>query len=330
MKMRYIIFGVAAVLLLTTVIVYMQGQSTLSEYQSGTDITSPTTTTTATKYEMTTIVNDEWRYQLDIPINWTAIKKDGYDTFVHSPSETTLQIQTGAYSPQLIAVTEESLSQELEAIDMSILSFSRISNSAYAVAYEGATNGTDYIYAEITHYDKSQRVRAVFTVKKGYWTRMEPVISAIEQSFTFDPASPIPSDVFLLYDSTLNVQFALPSTWDVVQESNVYYASDPDTGSIISIACIPSQNNFSSFSKIDYTSFASASRSNFILQSYAADANQISAIATFVSGNQNMYLRQYIVATGQYEFTITAEYAAAHYDTVAQTIENAIECFAIF
>ena len=53
-------------------------------------------------------------------VDWKRVTKDGFNTFIHSPSATSVQVQTFPYSPDLLSVSKESVEAELSKSGFSL------------------------------------------------------------------------------------------------------------------------------------------------------------------------------------------------------------------
>lgn len=326
-KKNYWIMLVVLVVLFSMVTIYIQGQQELSA-PSGKSIDSTTITTTEPQYNLVEYTNDEYHYTAQIPTDWTKVIKDGYDTFIHSPTATSCQIQTTTYSPQLLLVTSESVQTELEGAGYVLNNFQWVTSTQYTVIYQKIVNNTSScIYIEITEFDRATTLRRVFTIESKYYDSFSGVITAMVDSFVWDKQSPFPEGYIPYYSTNGSFEFVYPSTWNVGQTDNTYLMQCPEYGTTISINATESSATYETVDKLDYTSYASQSRQNFMLLSYNADSNMILAESSYSSNNTEMRMIQYLIATGTYEYTITFETASSVYSEQAEVFSNVIDCF---
>ena len=65
--------------------------------------------------------NQEAAFTMEVPTGWNYVKKDGYDTYVHSASATSIQFQLLNYYPQVNNATQESLAQTYVSQGMNLM-----------------------------------------------------------------------------------------------------------------------------------------------------------------------------------------------------------------
>ena len=331
-KNRYSFWAVMVVVivLLSLVIVYMQGDSNLSSYE-GNEITSATTESTTEKVDLTTYLNDEKMYSIGIPPEWTKVIKDGFDTYIHSPSATSVQVQVVDYTPYVLTTTTESVNKELSSNGCELLEFSWYDTTSYLTVYEkSGSNGLKTTYVEATYLDRKTIIRLVFVVNSQYLSQMQSTVSAIINSFKWDKQDPFPMGVGLHYSEYGNFEFGYPIDWKFGSSNNAYIAQDEATGAVMSITATESAVSYKNLTKVNYTQYASVSRSGFVLQNYSASDNIIYAQSTYMANNTKMILVQYLIASGSYEYTITFETPQDSFSEQAELFQNAINSFRYF
>lgn len=321
---------VVVIVLLSLIIVYMQGEDSLSA-PSGVGLAEPTPTATpSVKVDLVTYENAEFNYKIGIPEDWTKVIKDGYDTFIHSPSATYVQVQTGNYSPTLLLMNETDIANEIMSAGYSFADFTWYNQCCYSLIYADASGNSPQTYVETTFFDRETVVRLVFAVKNEYAGKFTNELTAIIDSFVWEKNNPFPEGLALFYSTYGNYEFAYPATWTTATSSNTYLAQDPDTGSIMSISATESTATYEGYDKLDYTSYASQGRSNFVLQDYSADKNIIYAQSSYLADNTQMVLIQYLVASGAYEYALTFEIPQAAFSSQSEMVQNIIKTVRIF
>lgn len=321
---------VAVIVILSLVAVYIQNDSNLTAYTTGDKIEASTTETTTKKIELEKKMNDEKLYSIGIPSDWKKVIKDGYDTYIHTPSATSVQIQTIKYSPQILLTSAQSINAELMNNNCNLISFEWYNSTTYSCVYEKTNENNPTTHIETTYFDKQTTMRLVFTINSKYYNQMKDTIIAIIDSFKWDKSNPFPEGVSLYYSKYGNFEFGYPTDWKIGSTNNAYVAQDEKSGAIMSIRATESAATYASFNKIDYTKYASNGRSNFILQSYNANSNIIYAESTYISNNKQMVLVQYLIASGKHEYTITFEVPQQSFQEQADIIQNVINTFRYF
>ena len=98
----------------------------------------------------------------------------------------------------------------------------------------------------------------------------------------------------------------------------------------MSIKANTSYYTYTDITQFDYIGYASQSRSNFALQEFTCDNNIVYAKSTYVTNNTQMSLIQYMMATGEYEYTVTFESPTSQAEANIELYSNLIDCFRIF
>lgn len=321
------IFVVAAIVLLSFFILYIQSESGLNA-STGKTILSPTVPTTEPDYNLTpySATNDE--YKAYIPSDWIKVTKSGFPTFIHSPSATSCQIKRTDYSPLLLTRTFESMSASLSQNGYVMNSFEWLSSTQSVTTYQKMNdNETSTIFYEITYFDKDTCMTTVYTIESIYYDNMNDIVLAMIDKFKWIPDNPFPVNTVPYFCEVGKFEFVYPSSWSSAQSDNSYLFQDSATNATYAVAYSKSDVTYNGVSKLDYTSFASKSRSNFILQSFNSNDNVIFAESSYISNNTEMRMIQYLIATGEYEYTITFETPVSHLETHSKLVSDLISCF---
>ena len=93
-------------------IVFATKQDNLNVYNGGNSTyTVESESETEKEVVSNTYMNKDIDLSMQIPDGWQHVTKDGYDTYVHSASASSIQIQVMAYYPMVNNATAESLSE---------------------------------------------------------------------------------------------------------------------------------------------------------------------------------------------------------------------------
>lgn len=316
---------VILVVLISLIVVSCQSNSELNANTG--KVIDNTIETTVPDYRFITHKNDKYNYSVQVPEDWTKVTKDGFDTFIHSPSATSLQIEVGKYSPNLLQINETNVNAQLSELGYTLSKFAWYSTTQYSTIYQKSSDNETILFIEITSFDRDTYIREIYTINSKHYEKLQDLISAMIDEFQWVPSNPFPEDFVPYYSSMGNFEFIYPSSWNIGQTDNAYVMQCPETGAMISFVITESTNDFEGLDKIDYVEYASPSRPGFMLLSYNADINLIFAESSYTSESTEMRLVQYIIATGKYEFTITYEASATAYSQQAAIFSQIVDCF---
>lgn len=320
---------VVVMVLLSLVVVYFQSQNQdLDVYKNEESHETPSETE---EIKLETIFNAENNFRIGIPKDWRHVVKDGYDTYIHSPSATSVQIQVADYYPQLLTVTQESVFAELNRAGCSLLSFGWESPTSYFSIFTQPTSQEEYLkYIELTSFDKNTVIRIVQIVESQYEQYMLKTMLAIVDSFEWGAPAPFPDGVYMCYSEFGNYEFAYPQGWQAGTADNTYYFQDSNTGATLSVSAYKSSATYKEYTKFDYVDYASQGRPNFILLEYSADEKIIYAQASYISNGATIIMTHYLIATGTYEYAIAFETSQSTYGSQTALIKAIINSFRTF
>ncbi|MBQ8895447.1 MAG: hypothetical protein IJY88_01475, partial [Clostridia bacterium] len=179
-------------------------------------------------------------------------------------------------------------------------------------------------------FDRSDAIRLVFTINGTYANKAIDYITVITDNFKWQRQDPFPEGMLPYYSSYGKYEFVYPAEWNTGISNNVYLIQDPSSGSAISVMANESSVTYEKFSKLDYANYAANGRSSYVLQHFSSDNNVIYAEGSYMSGNTNMILVQYLIATGKYEYAITFEVPKSHFEEQAELMQKIINTFRIY
>lgn len=330
-KNRIWIAFVVVIVLISLIVVYVQGQQGTLSAPSNKKIENPTETISATEYDLKKYKNDEYGFTVSVPPDWKKVTKDGFDTYIHSPSATSCQVRIYPYKPSIINTRYEPTQMLLSLQGYNLSELNWFTPTKFTVIYtKGISDTKTTLYLEIVEFDKDNIVSVLYTIDSQNFEKMQSIITAMIDGFVWEKKNPFPEAYRLVYNESFNYEFAYPDSWNVGVTDNTYIAQDTDSGTYFSVVATKSNATFESFDKLDYTNYAAKSRQDFILQNYHADANMIYGEATYSVNNTSMKMVQYLIATGETEFSITAELPEAQYNAQAETLKQMFDNFRYF
>ncbi len=100
-------------------------------------------------------VNNTYQYAIGIPEDWKRVVKNGYETYVHPATATSVQIQTSKYTPDILLVSSESESARLLSENYVLQSFQKYDVTTYSIIYQkDNSDNLKTIYIEMTYFDR--------------------------------------------------------------------------------------------------------------------------------------------------------------------------------
>ena len=253
-------------------------------------------------------VNPTVGLALQIPTGWTYVKKSGFDTFVHSATGSSVQVQVMEYYPMVNNATAESLYQTYAEMGLELTEFQQLGDSSYYVVYKGnAMDGvTDYV--ERVMWDRDHVVKIVFTFNENNYESLQSEIWGCFDSAQWPGENPIAEGVFLHYSPYGDFEFGVPSGWTLTQpDENYFYAALDGANASMSAEVLEDSTLMSNFSQVDYANYVGNGRSNFALTQFQQDDSSIYAEGTYYVGDVQMSLMQYYLANGVYHYVVTYE-----------------------
>lgn len=267
---------------------------------------------------------------IQIPEEWQKVNTDGSISFIHRESSSAVEISVEDYNPSVTTATAESSATATTAAGYTFNAFNWLDNCSYILTYTKNNENTQINYIRITQFDRDHIVQILYTINGEAYVKLESAVTQSIESIEWDRQNPIPSDFMLYYNEFGNFEFGSPINWSSAIQNGSYYAQDSDTGATMVITVTQSNITYENISQIDYVSIASQGRSNFALRTYSADANIIRGTAVYMYNGQQYMMMQYLLATGEYEYSITFDCPVSAYEKIATLYDEAIDLFRIF
>nr|WP_303183324.1 hypothetical protein [Lachnoclostridium phocaeense] len=261
---------------------------------------------------------------LQIPVGWQQVTMDGYPTFIHNASGASVQIQVKEYDPQVNMQDKVSLSSWCAQHGYSFTSFSRVSPTHYQLYYQNQGNAT-YDYIEDTHWDRDKIVRLVCVFKDEHYERLATYYDTILASFSWDTSNPVPEGFYLYYNSNLQFEAGIPSSWSFGESDSAIVATDPESGAALTITATESPGTLEGLTAVDMANLIGAGKTGFMMRSFETDTDRASASATYVNGEIQFQNETYLFTNGAYLFCLSVDYEEG-------TIDNTVpkNCGSLF
>ena len=242
-------------------------------------------------------------FSFQYPMEWTETIKDGNLAFFNSDGSY-LMFQQTKYQPQINAVTDASIQNEITAAGMQFLSYERLSNCSFLFSYQNS----NVITWEYVIWDRENECRLIISYPVSDNNDIYQALSVdVFSSFQWERQSPVPENLYLVYNAFGDFEFAVPSAWSTSISDESFQAENPDTGSryrvTVSQASVASLQDIS---QVQYTQAAAQSRSNLYIRSYGASPSKITAESIYsLQGEQILLYHLMSLENGYlYEFTL--------------------------
>lgn len=311
-------------------IAIVQGQTPLPAYVDSAS-PAPTQTPEPDDIELEPFLDEASGFTMMVPADWTRITQDGFPTYIHAPSSSSIQIQVMDYYPQINTATAETLQSALSAEGKSLVNFYWADNSSYICMYQGINSNTDLIdYIDLIYFDRSFVVKVKYILPDQYYTKLEQAILATVDSVSWNQPDPIPDSMNLYYSEFGDFEFGTPIGWTSAIQNGVYYASQTETGATLTVTAAESAITYENVTQLDYVQIVSAGKTGFTLTAYSADDSLIYGMGSYWYEEQQYIFVQYLMASGSYEYSLTFECPAATYESIRSLVSESVKCFRIF
>lgn len=219
------------------------------------------------------------------PSDWKKVIKDGNLTFFNLDGSY-LMFQKTEYRPQINEATEISIQNEIVASGMTPLSFEKLSTSSFQFSYAA----DKIITWEYVVWDREYECRMILSYPLGDKEEQYQMLSGeIIKSFQWEQSAPIPKELYLIYNTFGNYEFAVPFNWTTQVSNDTFFAINENTGSVFQATVSQTELiSLQEISEIQYGQFASQNRSNLYIRSYGASATKITAESIYSNQDDQM------------------------------------------
>ncbi len=303
---------------------------TLNVYKGGNSTYTVPKETEAKSVPSFLYTRDDISLQMLIPEGWQKVTKDGYDTFIHSASASSIQVQVLTYYPMVNNASLESLTETYGANGFSVSDFDFMSTSSYYVIYQsqGMSGITDYI--EHVYWDRQHVVKILVTVNDSNYTKLEAEIQQSLGSVQWECEDPVPEDLYINYQPYGDFEFAVPNGWVVGSTDEAFYAYDESYNAVLTVNVLEDSSSISDISELDYANFLTNNKANFALTGFEQSGNSIYGEATYISDNTQMGLMQYYYANGMYHYVVTYEFPTNMGEELVPVFREALNMTRVF
>lgn len=236
------------------------------------------------EFDTTIYTDEEYHLSMEVPSDWQQITKDGFQTFVHSPSASSIQIQTLDYDPAINMKTAETLSTETAEAGKTFVNYERLSNSSYELQYQDFQNST-YDYIEKVFWDQTSIIKLVCTFNDANYSKIMPYYEKMFETFAWKRSKEIPEGFVMYYEENTKFQVLFPESWSIGAANNVITATDEQSGAVESVAIMEASKELSEITATELTPLIKQNKNNFILNQFDNQKDKIVANCTYVSNN---------------------------------------------
>lgn len=322
---KFIGILIAVILLLTIVLTKCSQQTPLPAYSGDGEVT-PTPIATPAPPAGKFFTDDLSGATVFVPQGFTYLIKSGCSTFIHSASETSIQIQVSDYYPGIQSITEEGIQYQVQNMGGQLISFMWRGASQYSCIY--TVNGV--VYYESTAFDRDTVVMLVCKTYAQNYDAFNDTLTYVINSFKWTGKTPFPDDYYVCYNDFGNFEYAIPAGWGSEIVDNALFAQDEKTGASMSVNVFQSDASYAGVSQTDYVTYMQQHYPNYILQSFANDNRIIYSTGTYSSATVRYIVVCYMLASGSFEYAITFTCPSENYSANAQTYAGAIDLFRLF
>lgn len=308
-------------------------QDNLNVYQNkdgNSSYTVESESETEKKVVSNTYMNTDINLSMQIPDGWKHITKDGYDTFVHSASASSIQIQVMNYYPMVNNASADSLSETYSSMGMQITEFEYMSDNSYYVIYQsqGMSGITDYI--EYVIWDRQHVAKIVVTFNDENYDKLKDEIWYCLDSVSWDYEEPITDGYRLIYQLDGDFEYAMPDQWTNASSDSSFYAYEESSGASLTVNLLEDPTLLTDITELDYSNFLSNGKSNFVLNQFQQSDTNIYGEATYINNDVQMSIVQEYYANGTYQYILTYEFPTELGSDYVQIVQSGLQMTRIF
>lgn len=287
---------------------------------------------TEKSYGATMWKSDKIPLEMPVPKGWSRVTKDGYDTFIHAASSSSIQVQILSYYPRVNSVTADTISADLDKRGYVLSSFERTGATSYYASYSSAGGGGVTDVFEVAMWDRANVVKLVVTVDDIYVDRLTDEINFCLDNVIWNRTSPVPDGVFLHYMSYGDFEFGVPDTWQYAEADGGFYATDETSGSVLTASVVDETLTIEDINQYDYAQFMQNGRADFGMTRFEQYDGYIYAEAAYNSSEDGTLidmLQIYGISGGKAR-VLTFEFADEYASDLYLLCKSCMECYRTF
>lgn len=326
---KIILISIAFIVLIFFAAVYTDAHRELPAYNSKNDIYIEETTkkTTIDSY---TINNPDLNFSLEIPENWVKVNRDGYDSYIHAPSASAVNISVSDYDGTINEFLQQScVSSMIAENSAELINYSSQGNSNVKYSYRILTDAGIQNVSVLYTWDLNHVIMVEVMIKEENISKFPGTTDYILSSFKWEKQNPIPEEYYYFYSMFGDMTFAMPSGWDIKYEGNEIVAIDSATNAKLYVGIASGENiDYTKITQLEYGRLTGNNVSNFVLTAFENQGNHLRGEATYRQNNTRMFMLQELFTDGNYQCTITLEVPYADMSKVAELVKKCTAAFA--
>ncbi|SFD37050.1 hypothetical protein [Ruminococcus albus] len=130
-----------------------------------------------------------------------------------------------------------------------------------------------------------------------------------------------------IYVSSGNYEFGFPEGWNYGESGSAIYMTNQDGSASFSETVNEAAASLENISQIDYITYISQSKPDFMLTNFNNDGQKISITGEYLLNGKKINLQQYIIINNSYEYTLSFDTEEDVTSELAVTIQNVINSF---
>ena len=313
-----LLVGVIIILSALFTIVNQRKQNTLEVYNDSDVLTTEEVNTKKTVIDTITYENTEYGFKVSIPKEWDKVIKDGYDTYIHPASATSIQIQVTPYDASINMIEAETVSTNLVEEGYTFINFSKLTSSSYEVLYQKTQQST-YDYIEDVFWTRNGIVKLICIVNDTNYEKMYSFISNTINSFAWTTEDIIPENYAIYYSEFADYEFAVPINWNFGISNNTYVAINPDDTVQMTVTATAYDTTLENLTATDITNLFKNGKSNFMLKEFSTSITNAQVKFTYNNGTPATNLT-YLFSNGIYLYIIQFDYFDDYFDDAQSTL----------
>lgn len=250
-----------------------------------------------------------------IPKDWEYVNEDGTDTYINTSNQAFISVYEYSYTPKINQLLSENTVSSIVGNNGSFkTSYKNINSST--VTYSVQKNIGNMLYNSFSYvtWDLDEIIEYVVNIPAVYYEQYQDLPDFLFSQINVIKQNPISENYYIYYEENTNTQFGVPIDWNFSNNGQINLTNGNKTITVGTNKYI----SYNGINQIQYSQMVGSNAANFVLSTFSADSISIKAEATFTSNNTKMYMKQYMISTGNLSlvFTLTCPYAEKT-DTVA-------------
>ena len=305
---QFLLFLVGIIILgsLLFTIIGQKNQKKLQVYEEPDSITTQMITTEEKQIDTFLFENEQYGFSIELPLGWDKVVKDGFDTYIHTPSASSIQIQVLPYEPSINLVSPDTLSTELVEKGYVFVDFIRNTTSSYELLYQDQGEVL-YDYIEEVFWSRDCLVKIICVFNDSNAQKLHPYYEKVIKSFTWNTTNIIPNNLYLYYNEMTDFEVAIPSDWTVGYSGNSLVAVNMDNTAQMTVTVSEYNNTLDKITATDMSNLVKPNKNSFMLKEFSTSPTKAVAKSTYNNGTPATNYT-YMYSNGIYLYMVQFDY----------------------